>query len=213
MRHMYSILRRHEYEELAKVRLNGTVLDLGGSTQSGYHKLVQGQPLWTVVNYGDTHPGADLLFTIEEKFPLGDATYDHVVSMNVLEHIFEYQNVFQETARVLKPGGLFISAVPFMHHIHASPNDYHRYSASAFEKLAQKYGFELLYLTPLGYGLFSFFYQTICGKIPLRILRLCLLHFCVRVDCILLHMSAYRRLRDTIPLGYFWIMRKSIPTT
>jgi 2-polyprenyl-3-methyl-5-hydroxy-6-metoxy-1,4-benzoquinol methylase len=47
-----------------------------------------------------------------ERIPYGDATFDVVVSDNVLEHLAEPATVFAEVARVLKPGGSFFAKTP-----------------------------------------------------------------------------------------------------
>ena len=53
-------------------------------------------------------PAARLLrHDITRPFPLPDASFDLVVETLVLEHIGELTPVFRETARVLRPGGLF----------------------------------------------------------------------------------------------------------
>ncbi|MDB5187731.1 MAG: hypothetical protein JWO50_251 [Candidatus Kaiserbacteria bacterium] len=205
-----SVIRTHEYEKLRHIELNGSILDLGGSHKSGYHELIRGSHTWTVVNYGDSHPGADILFDIEKQFPLESASYDNVVTMNVLEHIFNYHNVFAEVSRVLKPGGLFLSTVPFMHHIHGSPDDYHRYTKSTYIKLAEKYGFEIVYIEELGYGFFSLVFQTLAihnifyFDAVYNSIRYCM----TAIDKLLLIMPAYQRFAAKIPLGYIWIMKK-----
>jgi SAM-dependent methyltransferase len=204
----YSIVRDQEYKELSKVTLSGNVLDIGGSRKSGYHELVQGSPVFTVVNYGDMHPGQDLNFNAEEKFPLGDASYDHVLTMNVLEHIWDTHNVFSEVARVLKSGGLFVSAVPYMHHIHGSPDDYNRYTESAFKKYAERYGFEMVEIKTLGGGLLSLIYQCVGGWLYFNILKTFAKWLCTTLDDIFSVIPQYEKLARNIPLGYFWIMKK-----
>jgi len=42
----------------------------------------------------------------------GDATFDVVVSFEVIEHIRQYHQYLSEILRVLKPGGLFIMSTP-----------------------------------------------------------------------------------------------------
>jgi len=204
----YSIIRNHQYQKLTEVSLTGSILDLGGSRRSGYHELIGGEHTFSVVNFGDTHPGMDLNFDLEQKFPLADSSFDHAVAMNVLEHIFDYHNVFTETARVLKSGGQFVLTVPFMHHIHGSPDDYHRYTASTYRKLADKYRFEILRLETLGFGFFSLIYQTVGGKVPTNFLRQLCKNISIGLDKALLHFSNYQKLRDNIPLGYFIILKK-----
>lgn len=202
-------MRAHQYEEIAKVTLSGKVLDLGGSTKSGYHNLVKGSPEFVVVNISEDY-GYNLKFNIEEKFPLEDGSYENVLSMNLIEHIFDTHNVFSETARVLKSGGLFVSAVPYMHHIHGSPDDFVRYTDSAYKKFADKYGFDLIYIEPLGYGVFSLLFQTLTvyKTLPFAWLFVLVKTIFVAIDKLLLAIPYYKKLANKIPLGYFWIMKK-----
>lgn len=204
-----SIMRSCQYQELAKITLHGTVLDLGGSKKSGYQDLVQGTPAWTVVNISEEY-GYDLKFNIEEKFPIEDGVYDNVLSLNLIEHIFDTHNIFAETSRVLKSGGLFVSAVPYMHHIHGSPDDFVRYTDSAYKKFAERYGFEVVSIKGLGYGFFSLFFQTLTvyKTLPWAPLFNAVKHICIGLDKLLLHISYYKKLAASIPLGYFWIMKK-----
>lgn len=207
-RKTYSIIRTHEHEELSKLSLIGSILDIGGSRESGYQELVKGDHVWTVVNYGDQHPGQDLNFNAEEKFPLEDASYDNAMTMNVIEHIWDTHNVFSEVNRILKPGGLFVSSVPFMHHVHGSPDDYNRYTESAFRKYASKYNFDIIYIEPLGYGLFSLIYQSIGGWLYFGFLKSIFKSLCTTLDKVLQVIPQYKKLSNNIPLGYFWIMKK-----
>lgn len=202
-------MRSCQYQELSTVTLHGSVLDLGGSKKSGYQELVKGDPVFTVVNISEEY-GYDLKFNIEERFPLEDNSYDNVLSMNLIEHIFDTHNIFAESARVLKSGGLFVSAVPYMHHIHGSPDDFVRYTDSAYRKFASKYGFEVVVIKPLGYGFFSLFFQTLTvyKTLPFAPLFNAVKYICICIDKLLLHISYYRKLATSIPLGYFWIMKK-----
>jgi SAM-dependent methyltransferase len=43
-----------------------------------------------------------------------DASFDLVVTQDVLEHVYEPARVFQEIARTLKPGGLHVFSVPLV---------------------------------------------------------------------------------------------------
>lgn len=203
----YSILRMCEYEKLEKTPVHGAVLDIGGSTKSGYHKLLYGAKEITTVNIDSTY-GCDLVFDIQKPFPLESSSFDTVVSMNVLEHIFDFHSVFSEVYRVLKPGGKFVSSTPFMFHVHGSPDDYFRYTESALRALAQKHGFHVETIEVLGYGFFSLLWQSVRDIVPTAFLKKIGQMFFVTLDKILLHVSLFRKLRDRIPLGYFWVFRK-----
>lgn len=205
-----SILRELQYAELAKLSLQGKVLDIGGSRKSGYIELPTGEHTWTIANYGDQHPGADIFFNAEEKFPIDDVSFDNVTMVNVIEHIFNTHNVFQEVARVLKPGGLFVATMPFMHHIHGSPDDFVRYTASAYRKFAEKYNFEVIYLENLGEGIFALFFQTLTIKrvIPIPVLFSIVKFIFISLDRLFSVFPFYKALAGSTPLGYFWIMKK-----
>ena len=47
-----------------------------------------------------------------DRLPFADASFDAVVSLWVLEHVEHPEQVFQEIARVLKPGGCFAFVTP-----------------------------------------------------------------------------------------------------
>ncbi len=50
-----------------------------------------------------------------ERLTFPDASFDLVITQDVLEHIFDAASVFREIARTLKPGGAHIFTVPWYH--------------------------------------------------------------------------------------------------
>ena len=204
----YSILREEEYRKLARTPFRGSVLDIGGSTRSGYHALLKGAQSITTANINPAY-GCDLTFDIQERFPIADNAYDHVVSLNVFEHIYRFHNAFSESARILRPGGTLVCATPFLFHVHGSPDDYFRYTKSALEKIAQESGFREIRIEEIGLGLFSLMFQMTGGAVPTHVLRQVLKKICIGIDAGLLRMSKrYRMLSARIPLGYFCIAKK-----
>jgi SAM-dependent methyltransferase len=203
----YSILREAEYKAIKQLELSGNILDIGGSKKSGYQELIGGEHTFTTVNIDATYV-CDLVFDIQNRFPLEDSSFDAAVSMNVLEHIFDFHNVFQEVHRVLKPGGLFVNTTPFMHHVHGSPDDYFRYTKSTISMLAQKYNFDLREIQPLGFGLFSLLWQSVGGWVPTSTLRVLGKNISVGLDKLLLNFKKYQELRNRIPLGYYFVLVK-----
>jgi hypothetical protein len=95
-----------------------------------------------------------------------------------------------------------------MYKIHASPDDFHRYTKSTYLKVAEKYNFEIVTIEPLGYGVFSWVHQVLVGWVPTNILKTLTRLICVFLDKTLLNFSKYQKMRNEIPLGYFWIMKK-----
>lgn len=206
-----SIIRSHEYENLEKISLGGRVLDVGGSKKSGYHDLIGAAAEFDVVNF-DPACEPDYTFDVEKPFPLDDSSYDHAICLNVLEHVYEFENTFSEQVRCVKSGGLVIIATPFMHNIHECPGvygDYLRYTQSAYERMAQKHRCEIITINPLGYGLCSLIFQSIGGSLPTKTLQRIVMHLFVGIDKFGNKISKrYRRLTARIPLGYFVIMKK-----
>ena len=60
----------------------------------------------------DAGVSRNILRGVGEDLPFGDATFDLVVSFQVLEHTQIPEKVLQETVRVLKPGGYIHFVVP-----------------------------------------------------------------------------------------------------
>lgn len=207
MTKIHSIIRTCEYENLQKVTVGKLVLDIGGSVHSDYRPLLLGAEKIIAVNI-NPNSGCDLVFDIQKPFPLESSSFDTVVSMNVLEHIFDFDSVFSEVYRVLKSQGLFVASTPFMFHVHGCPDDYFRYTESALRALSDKHGFAVEKIEILGYGLFSLLWQTVSGAIPTDILKKIGKKISIFFDKLLLCIPVFKRLRNRIPLGYFWVLRK-----
>lgn len=202
------MLRELEYAQLTSLSVSGDVLDVGGSRNSGYQQLIKGDNEFYVINI-DESCKPDEFVDIENKFPFEDCKFDHAICLNVLEHVFEFENVFTETLRVVKVNGKVVFAVPFMHHIHASPDDYLRYTESAYRRLAKKYNCDIETIAPLGHGFFCLVFQCIGESIPTTFLKLCFKKIAVHLDRFLNMISArYRKLSGRIPLGYYIIFIK-----
>lgn len=136
------------------LEVSGKVLDIGGSRKSGYHSLLRGGFSMQVANMDDEQ-GTDLKFDLEEKFPIEENSYDTVLCINVLEHIFNYQNVLSETHRILKPGGEMVVAVPFLIQVHPSPRDHWRYTEYTLNRIFTDAGFSRVEVESIGTGVFG----------------------------------------------------------
>jgi SAM-dependent methyltransferase len=60
----------------------------------------------------EAYPDADVVLYDGERFPLPDASFDYVVSFQVLEHVGSVERVISESVRVLKPGATMYHVVP-----------------------------------------------------------------------------------------------------
>ena len=148
---MITILRKAEHRALANITLSGRVLDLGGDKRSEYTRLFKGDFSVTTANI-DSKTKPDIVCNLEQPLPIVSDSYDAALLINVLEHIFEYRQLLNESARVLKKDGRIVVVVPFLFPVHSSPHDFHRYTASALERALLATGFSDISIMPLGTG-------------------------------------------------------------
>lgn len=147
---------------LSKEVLSGKVLDIGGSKKSGYQELIKGDHEYVVANI-DASYGADVIFDAESPWPVEPGSFDAVLFINVLEHLFNYRAALSEAEKALVPEGTIVAVIPFMFNVHGSPNDYYRYTRSALERIFEEAGFNKVYIEELGTGAFSVIYHCLIG--------------------------------------------------
>lgn len=82
--------------------------------------------------------------------PFNDETFDALFCSEVLEHIFNPDEILPELNRVLKPGGRALITVPFCWNEHEIPYDYARYTSYGITHLLSKHGFRTLELKKSG---------------------------------------------------------------
>ena len=200
----YSILRILQIEELIKLNIKGSVLDVGGKkTPNNISNYLE-----TKVKYLDKFAKneEDLIIDLEKEFNIDKIKleqFDNVLLMNVLEHVFEFNNCIQICYALTKKGGNFIGSTPFYFRIHGSPNDYFRYTDQALEKILKKVGFKNIIIYPLTGGIFISFYSNIfliTNKIPL-FNNLLLPIFTILDKIMYLFTKSYKKI---MPIGYFF---------
>ncbi len=122
---VYAALRVKEF--LTEFDLDSSlVLNLGSGVSRLHESIVN-------VDLRD-YPEVDLQCPIG-ALPLSDNSVDGVVSIAVLEHVSNPQEIVQEIRRVLKPGGKVYCFIPFMQGVHASPDDFQRYTPHGLDEL------------------------------------------------------------------------------
>jgi SAM-dependent methyltransferase len=89
------------------------------------------------------YPEVDLACDLGELIPFKENTFDMLVLMNVLEHVYHFDKLLNAMFYLLKPGGSLIIAVPFMIKIHQAPFDFFRYTHYTLQDLAKEHGFEV----------------------------------------------------------------------
>jgi len=84
-----------------------------------------------------------------ESMPFPDASFDSVLCNAVLEHVGDAESAMRELARVVKPGGHVIAAVPFLQPFHACPGDFRRYTADGLADLGRRAGLDVVAMLPV----------------------------------------------------------------
>jgi SAM-dependent methyltransferase len=85
-----------------------------------------------------------------KHIPMPDGSFDAVFSSEVLEHIFNPDEILPELNRVLKHGGKILLSVPFCWNEHEVPFDYARYSSYGISHLLTSHGFKVIELRKSG---------------------------------------------------------------
>ena len=141
----------------AEVPAGKRVLDAGAGecrfkSRFGHAEYVaidfaQGDPAW---NYSNLNVIGRL-----EALPFPSASFDHVLSVVVLEHTPQPARVIEEFQRVLKQGGMVHLVVPHMWEEHQKPYDYFRFTSGGIRYLMQSAGIRIRKIHPVG----GFFWQ------------------------------------------------------
>lgn len=83
------------------------------------------------------------------QLPFAAASFDTVVSFQVLEHVPEPAVLMAEMARVLAPGGVLILTAPHIWGIHEEPHDYYRFTPFGLRHLSEQAGLRVDTVEPL----------------------------------------------------------------
>jgi len=91
----------------------------------------------------DLFPNVDIVADAK-NLPYSDSTIDAIFCEAVLEHIREPEKIVAEMYRVLKPGGVIHSFVPFMQGYHGYPHHYQNFTLDGHKFLYSNCGFDIL---------------------------------------------------------------------
>jgi SAM-dependent methyltransferase len=138
-------IQRHSTE------LSGKLLDVGCGSKP-YEKLFQvDQYLGLDIDSAQSRARAFADYFYDGSvFPFGDASFDSVLCNQVLEHVFNPDQLLSEIYRVLKPNGALLLTVPFVWDEHEQPNDFARYSTFGLRHLLEKNEFAVKYQEKIG---------------------------------------------------------------
>lgn len=151
------IIRSEIFKALTKEipRFSGKVLDSGCGSMPYKNLILSNTKVKDYVGLdiesGLNYEGIKADFIWDgNKMPFDDATFDVVLSTEVLEHVPNTESYLLEVKRVLKPGGLFFFTVPFLMSLHEVPHDYYRFTPYSLEMIFKKVGFRDVKINPMG---------------------------------------------------------------
>ncbi len=207
---MPSLFRRLTHEALQTISFPGDVVDLGGSKTSEYMHIVKKTAKSVTVINLDSRAQPDLFADLEKRLPCTDQCFDTVLAMNVFEHIYHYQQLLDESSRVLRPHGELVIVVPFLFQIHPSPNDYFRYTRQTWVQLLTEHGFESVVVREIGTGVWAARYQLLHNFLP-TVFTIPLQWLAMKMDHLwtaLAQKTGKKYTPDLYPLGYLVQARK-----
>jgi len=158
---------------------SGTIVDLGCGTRPFEADMLRHAKEYIGLDWGNTQHGthADVIADLNRSLPIADATADHVVTFDVIEHVAEPAMMLREAARILRNGGTLMLSAPFQWWIHEEPWDYQRFTRHGLDYQLRKAGFSDIQITPTS-GFWSMWllklnyqlHRLIRGPRPLRVL-------------------------------------------
>lgn len=168
-----SIFRALEYEALSLQEYRGRVLDFGGGRQAHYCDLFRSWLKEGVYESANIDPAMDptYMVTPDGRLPIESGTFDMVVSINTLEHVYAIEQALDELLRVVKPGGRLLLSVPFLYRVHGCPDDFNRPTASWWRETLSRKGVVALEVSPLVWDGMTSGVAVIDGVAPFSRLR------------------------------------------
>ena len=118
------------------------IVEIGAYQVAGQESIANLRPLFPGKEYLGVDmrpgPGVDRVANVE-RLPLRSRSVGTVLALNTFEHVRCFWRGLDEVHRVLRADGVLILSTPFHFRIHAYPDDYWRFSPSAYEMLLERY--------------------------------------------------------------------------
>jgi SAM-dependent methyltransferase len=123
--------------------IHGCVLDLGCGKRFFEEDIMCHANEYVGIDWKNTLHGsyADIISDLNQSLPINDASFDHIVSFEVMEHLAEPRVMLAEAFRILHKGGGLTLSVPFQWWVHEAPWDYYRYTCYGLKYMLEQAGF------------------------------------------------------------------------
>jgi SAM-dependent methyltransferase len=141
-------LRKSLYKKIYKHRnfMCGNLLDFGCGSKP-YEGIFEVQKYTGLDIESSVHDHKNEnidVFYDGKKIPFKDEYFDSIFSSEVLEHIFNIDEILKELNRVLKKDGHILITLPFIWNEHEEPYDFSRYTSFGIVFLLKNHGFKVV---------------------------------------------------------------------
>lgn len=152
----FYFIRRRLYAAIKKNAplLKGRILDLGCGSKPYKHLFINAQEYIGVdiENPAHDHSKEDInVFYDGKTIPFDNNHFDSIFFSEVLEHVFNPNEIVKEINRVLKNNSMLFLTTPFIWDEHEEPNDYGRYTSFGIKHFLENNGFEIIHFQKTGH--------------------------------------------------------------
>lgn len=124
------------------VSLQGPIYEFGALQVPGQEKFSDLRPFFAEKDYigcdMQSGPGVDQILNLHH-IELPNETASTVLALETLEHVEYVRKAIDEIHRILKPNGILIISSVMNFQIHSFPDDYWRFTPSAFRSLLKPF--------------------------------------------------------------------------
>ena len=113
-----------------------------------------------------------------KTIPFPDAHFDSMLCSEVLEHVFNIDEILGELRRVVKPRGLALITIPFAWDQHEVPYDFARYTEWGIRHLLERHGFRIVaheksatYIETVSQLIVAYFYKHMPDNALTKLIR------------------------------------------
>ena len=133
--------------------------------------------------------------------------FDNILIFNVLEHVYDTDNAFNELKKILNKNGKIFISTPFLYQYHKAPKDYNRYTLDFFKEISNKHNLKIHYQNALGTGPFLASYCMLHGLVKkIYPINSILVFISIILDCFLNIFS--KNLKNIYSICFFIIFKK-----
>jgi SAM-dependent methyltransferase len=163
--HTITGTRKFYYKKLSEVALSWEdkdILEVGSGISINGEYIYSAKHLFhpsnnfecTDINPSFGHKFMDITAMDEHK------TYDVILCLNVLEHVFETEKALDNLYRALRRDGVLYIAVPVHFPLHDEPHDYWRFTEHSLRRLLHKFSEIKIYNKGLRKFPFGYFVEA-----------------------------------------------------